>query len=161
MTRKENFENKSPLNPHLLEGKYIICSYTEQDQEPEDGFVPEPGTALALYKLKKGKLEEIYHPRDHFMFVDAECMNNDGLIDFMERQKITKVFNVISKGDFFDLKRYVDLDGRKNRSELVGKYCRYDPLDKKSEEDKEIFVLLKKNGIKVRSYDEDKKQFLH
>jgi len=53
MTGKENVENKSLLSPHPLEGKYIICSYTEQDQEPEDGWVPETGTALALYKLKK------------------------------------------------------------------------------------------------------------
>ena len=50
----------SEKNNHVLEGKYVIFRYGEQDTIDE-------AWALALYHLEGGELKEIYHPGDYVL----------------------------------------------------------------------------------------------
>lgn len=80
---------------HPLEGEHIIYQYSTQDYAGE-------GEALALYRLARGCMQELYHPVDHVMQAsDIGEQNIDELIELITRRRIKKVYSVWHSNPFF------------------------------------------------------------
>lgn len=132
---------------HPLEGQYIIYKYGEQDSMDERW-------ALALFQLKKGKMKEVYNPRDHVM--EACVMgeeNIEELLQLMEKRGIKKVYSVFHMDDFFGIPaNWFSLE-HTTRGKEVEEWAEYESLYRDDEETN----LLKERGIAVEFYKEPRK----
>jgi hypothetical protein len=133
---------------HPLEGEYVLYLYGEQDCIGE-------GWALALYRMKNNRLEQIYHPADHVIQPSAIGEEtNEQLLKLMEKKGIKEVYTVHHLDDFFGIPaNWFSLEGilgPKNESEEVECWGEYKSVSRENEE----YRLLQAKGIKVNFYEE-------
>ncbi|MEI6731457.1 MAG: hypothetical protein WCK90_02120 [archaeon] len=137
------------VSPHPLEGKHIIYKYGEQDSVGE-------GWALALFRLNKGILHQLYHPADH-VFEPSMIggRQKDELVALMLKKEIREVFSVYHHDPFFGIPREWFETRKYNPGETVDEWAEYESLTK----DDEDFIFLAEKGITVKFYDSDRNVF--
>ncbi|MDP3955424.1 MAG: hypothetical protein Q8Q15_03625 [bacterium] len=151
-------EKKERIIPHPLEGKYIVFKYTEcisaEDCEK---------SALALFKLNKGKLENIWTPSATNPWNYPGL--NEKLIEMMKRKGLQEVYSVYWDGDFFGIpkeeveltepRKCFDHDTGEKTEKLEYDWYQYESVCFDTEEGD----LLKRGGITLHIYDENLRVF--
>jgi hypothetical protein len=134
---------------HPLEGKYIIYNYGIQDYEDE-------GWALALFQLKNGYMNEVYHPGNHVLQQGAIGeQQTEELLELMKKRKIKKVYSVFSLDNFFGIpSTWISLHEPNEKVEEIELWAEWKSIEKESYEHR----ILKEEGIEVIFYEEPKKQ---
>lgn len=134
---------------HALEGKYIVFKYMEQDRESE-------GQALALFRLKNSKLEEVFHPG--LVFDPANLHEaKEPLLRLMQKRKIKEVVSVFYGDEFFGIPSgWESLDEESSKNKEVQQWLEYQSVCIDDDEVSE----LREAGINVLFYDETKGKFL-
>lgn len=130
-------------NYHPLEGKYIIYKYGEQDTISE-------AWALALFRLREGRMENIYHPRDHVMEAsDMGERNIAELLNLMKERGINNVFSVFHLEDFFGIPAHWFSLEHTPQGDEVEEWAEYASLHTDDAETN----LLRERGITIEFYD--------
>ena len=140
-------ENKTKKHP--LEGKYIIYHYGTQDCVNE-------GWALALYRLNKGVMREVYHPVDHVLQASNIGERNiDELIQLMKKKRIKREYSVWHLDDFFGIPaQWISLHEEETEPEEIEYWAEWKHVRRNSDEHEK----LTENDIEVIFYEEPHKK---
>ena len=144
---------------HPLEGKYIVFEYITSDGDSE-------GSGLAVYKLERGRLHAIFNPAvytpeelEGVVYDKSQRRDvtpTEKAIHLLKRKRVREVVSVSSSGNFFGIPYdYQFLDDTMDDEGFRTNWYEYKAVDRNSYE----HLLLQDEGINVRFFDENKKNF--
>lgn len=150
----ENHRQNKAETLRILEGKYIVFIYEEQDYG-------ENGRAFVLFRFDQGKLNTIYHPRDYLELWQLDDEDNSHFFAILEKEEINEVYSVFPAGDkFFSVPKgwfstqgepeLVEGEDEEEKDGSIECWVEYSSVYKESYE----HDLLTETGIEVKFFDE-------